>query len=161
MPRRVLSLLGLSSTYKAFSTLCTPTLPTSSLLSTYGLISPLSHAPPPPTPTPAPPLPLNLSFSASGPITKRLPISVNTSKLGSKLASNSQDFNNSIYLLMSFVTIIPPAAFTENFLKCSRSKVRNRMASSVRKAVRLGDGERAVSARLWTRVRYWKIDKQV
>ena len=152
--------LGLLS-YKALSTLCTPTLPTSSLLRTYGLMSALSQAPPPPTPTPAPPLPLNLYFSASGPTTKRFPISVNTSKLGSKLASNSQDLNNSMYLLISFVTIIPPAAFTENFLKCSRSRVRNVVASSVRKAVRLGDGERAVRARLWIRVRNSKMDKQV
>lgn len=150
-----------SLSYKALSTLCTPTLPTSSLLSTYGLMSPLSQAPPPLTPTPAPPFPLSLSLSASGPITKRFPISVNTSKLGSKLGSSSQDLSSSLYLLMSFVTMIPPVAFTENFLKCSRSRVRNVVASSVRNAVRLCEGERAVRARLWIRVKNWKMDRQV
>ena len=39
--------------------------------------------------------------------------------------------------------------------------MRNVEASSVRKAVRLGEGARAVRARLWMRVRNWKIDKQV
>ena len=35
------------------------------------------------------------------------------------------------------------------------------MASSVRRDVRLGDGERAVSARLWKRVRKLKIERHV
>ena len=34
-------------------------------------------------------------------------------------------------------------------------------ASSVRKAVRLGDEDRAVRARLRMRLRNWKMDKQV
>ena len=35
------------------------------------------------------------------------------------------------------------------------------MASSVRRDVRLGDGESAVSARLWKRVRKLKIERHV
>jgi len=42
--------------------------------------------------------------------------------------------------------MIPPAAFTENFFKCSRRRERRFVASSVRRAVRFGEGERAVRA---------------
>ncbi len=142
-------------TQSELRTLCTPTLPTSSLLSTYALISPLSHRPP------APFCALSLSRSASGPMTKTWPTSVKTSKVGKKDSSTSQLRNNSMYFVISFVTIMPPAAFTGNFLKCSRSIERILMAISVRKAVRFGDGERAARARLCRRRRNVKMLRQV
>lgn len=66
-----------------------------------------------------------------------------------------------MYLLMSLVTMIPPAALTENFLKCSRSWVRKLTASSVKKVVRFGEGERAVRARLWNLLMNVKIAMHV
>lgn len=56
---------------------------------------------------------------------------------------------------------MPPAALTWNFLKWSRRRVRKLVASSVSKAVRFGEWERAVRARLWKRVRKVKIDWHV
>ena len=129
------------NSHNALNTLCTPTLPASSLLSTYGLISPFSHIPPM-----TPPFPRNLSLNASGPTTNKLPISASTSRLGSKLAPKSQVRKSSVYLVRSLVTMMPPAALTWNFLKWSRSRPRKPVASSVRKAVKLGEGPRAVRA---------------
>ena len=119
--------------HSEFNRLWMPTLPASSLLRTYGLrfSFPTPASAPPPAPA------LRRSLSASGPITKRFPISAKISKLDAKDESSGQDLRRSRYLVISFVTIRAPVAFTWNFLKCSRSCVRRPMPISVRKTVRL------------------------
>jgi hypothetical protein len=119
--------------HSEFNRLWIPTLPASSLLRTYGLrfSFPTPASAPPPAPA------LKRSLSASGPITKRFPISAKISKLDAKDESSGQDLRRSRYLVISFVTIKAPVAFTWNFLKCSRSCVRRPIPTSVRKTVRL------------------------
>lgn len=132
-----------------------PTVPTSSLLSTYARMSPLSHRPPVPF------CALSLSRNASGPMTKTWPTSAKTSRVGRKESSTCQLRSISMYFVMSFVTMMPPAALTENFLKCSNSKERTLRASSVKKAVRFGEGERAIRASLCKRFRNVKMLRHV
>jgi len=97
---RITSTMEVEGHHSAFNTVCTPTLPLSSLLNIYALRSPFSTPCKPATPTPKF---RNRSLNASGPITKRFAISVNTSKEGSKLAGKSHDRNSSIYLVMSLL----------------------------------------------------------
>jgi hypothetical protein len=61
---------------------------------------------------------------------------------------------------MSFVTIRQPEGLTWNFLKCSRSRERIPMASSVEKEVRLLPSRAAVAV-WWDLVRKVKMERQV
>lgn len=142
--------------YSEFNTLCIPTLAASSLLSTYGLKFSLPTPANAPPPAPA----LKRSLSASGPITKRLPISARISSVEIKLASKGHDRSRSRYLVMSLVTINAPVALTCHFLKWSRSWLRKPMATSVKRMVRLVPSS-ALEARAWKETRNLYVESQV